>query len=280
MKSNPNFTFTASQAQQYEWVEQLYPSLFKEIQEYSKKGQFLPVGGTWVEMDYIARRYQLTLAFAGKDISKAVLESVALFPNTTFKWAGLDNSEVLTHFAPADTYVGQCNVSELVRSVHNNKDKVYSNKSIYLYGNGDGGGGPLSAMLDRLEILSEVEGLPATVKNGDPADFYKELEASSHDLTRWKGELYFELHRGTYTSHGIIKKYNRSSENLLREVEFLSTLALASPHSKYRQFSYPKVELDRLWKLVLLNQFHDVLPGSSIKMVYDDAIRFYQDVES
>ncbi|KAJ3203953.1 Alpha-mannosidase 2C1 [Entophlyctis luteolus] len=202
------------------------------------------------------------------------------FPNTTFMWAGLDNSEVLTHFAPADTYVGQCNVSEIVRSVHNNKDKVYSNKSIFLYGNGDGGGGPLAEMIERLDILKEVEGLPATVKNGDPAEFYKELEVSSRDLTRWKGELYFELHRGTYTSHGIIKKYNRSSENVMREVEFLSTLALANPHSKQRNYAYPKAEIDRLWKLVLLNQFHDVLPGSSIKMVYDDAVAYYRDVEA
>ncbi|KAJ3376940.1 Glycoside hydrolase, 38 vacuolar alpha mannosidase, partial [Entophlyctis sp. JEL0112] len=202
------------------------------------------------------------------------------FPNTTFMWAGLDNSEVLTHFAPADTYVGQCNVSEIVRSVHDNKDKVYSNKSIFLYGNGDGGGGPLAEMIERLDILKEVEGLPATVKNGDPAEFYKELEVSSRDLTRWKGELYFELHRGTYTSHGIIKKYNRSSENVMREVEFLSTLALANPHSKQRNYAYPKAEIDRLWKLVLLNQFHDVLPGSSIKMVYDDAVAYYRDVEA
>ncbi|KAJ3055083.1 Glycoside hydrolase, 38 vacuolar alpha mannosidase, partial [Rhizoclosmatium hyalinum] len=201
------------------------------------------------------------------------------FPHTTFKWAGLDNTEILTHFAPADTYIGQCNVGEIVRSVHNNKDKAYSSKSIFLYGNGDGGGGPLATMIKRLEILSNVEGLPAQVQNCDPGEFYKELDATSHDLVRWKGELYFELHRGTYTSHGLIKKGNRKSEILLREVEFLSTLALANPHKNSSSFTYPKAELDRLWKLVLLNQFHDVLPGSSIKMVYDDAAAFYKDIE-
>ncbi|KAI9329640.1 galactose mutarotase-like domain-containing protein [Obelidium mucronatum] len=320
MKSNPNFTFTASQAQQFEWVEQLYPTLFKEMQEFSEKGQFLPVGGTWVEMDcnmpsgealcrqflygqryfesrfgkrckvfwlpdtfgYSAQLPQISTLSGMKYFftQKISWNNINKFPHTTFKWAGLDNSEVLTHFAAADTYVGQCNVGEIVRSVHNNKDKAYSNKSIYLYGNGDGGGGPLAHMIDRLEILSAVEGLPATVKNCDPAVFYEELEATSRDLNRWKGELYFELHRGTYTSHGLIKKYNRKSENLLREVEFLSTLALANPHKSGNvNFAYPKEELDRLWKLVLLNQFHDVLPGSSIKLVYDDAIRFYEDVE-
>ncbi|KAJ3030442.1 UNVERIFIED_CONTAM: Alpha-mannosidase 2C1 [Siphonaria sp. JEL0065] len=319
MKTNSKFTFTASQAQQFEWVEQLYPSLFKEMQEYSKKGQFLPVGGTWVEMDcnmpsgealcrqflygqryfesrfgkrcavfwlpdtfgYSAQLPQISNLSGMKYFftQKISWNNINRFPHTTFKWAGLDNSEVLTHFAAADTYVGQCNVGEIVRSVHNNKDKAYSNKSIYLYGNGDGGGGPLTHMIERLDILSAVEGLPAVVKNCDPAVFYEELEASSRDLNRWKGELYFELHRGTYTSHGLIKKYNRKSENLLREVEFLSTLALANPHHSSPNFAYPRTEIDRLWKLVLLNQFHDVLPGSSIKLVYDDAIRFYEDVE-
>ncbi|KAI9344608.1 galactose mutarotase-like domain-containing protein [Obelidium mucronatum] len=319
MKSNPKFTFTASQAQQFAWVEELYPTLFDEMKEFTRKGQFHPIGGTWVEMDcnmpsgealcrqflhgqryfesrfgkrctvfwlpdtfgYSAQLPQISNSAGMKYFftQKIGWNNINRFPHTTFKWAGLDNSEVLTHFTPADTYVGQCNVGELVKSVHNNKDKAYSNKSIYLYGNGDGGGGPLAHMIDRLEILSSVEGLPATVKNCDPAEFYKELEASSRDLNRWKGELYFELHRGTYTSHGLIKKYNRKSEILLREVEFLSTLALANPHGGTNNFSYPQAELDRLWKLVLLNQFHDVLPGSSIKLVYDDAIRFYEDVE-
>ncbi|KAI9344606.1 glycosyl hydrolases family 38 N-terminal domain-containing protein [Obelidium mucronatum] len=256
MKSNPNFTFTASQAQQFEWVEQLYPTLFRDIQEFSKKGQFLPAGGTWVEMDcnmpsgealcrqflygqryfesrfgkrstvfwlpdtfgYSAQLPQLSTLAGMKYFftQKLSWNAINKFPHTTFKWAGSP-----THIKD------KCNVGEIVGSVLNNKDKLYSNKSIYLYGNGDGGGGPLPHMIDRLEILAEVEGLPATIKNCDPAKFYKELEASSPDLNRWKGELYFELHRGT-----------------------------------------------------LLNQFHDVLPGSSIKLVYDDAMRFYEDVET
>ncbi|KAJ3071872.1 Alpha-mannosidase 2C1 [Podochytrium sp. JEL0797] len=326
MKSNPNFTFTASQAQQFEWVEQLYPTLFKDMQEYYKKEQFFPVGGTWVEMDCnMPSGEALCRQFLYGDFSRVVSGTVALFsgfqvlfdtfcdtfgysaqlpqisnlagmkyfftqkiswnsinrfPHTTFMWAGLDNSELLTHFSPAETYIGQCNVAEVVKSVHNHQDKAYTNKSIYLYGNGDGGGGPLASMIDRLALLSHVEGLPATVKNSNPSEFYKDLEATSHGLNRWKGELYFELHRGTYTTHGLIKKYNRTSEILLRQVEYLSTLALANPRSQSSGFAYPKAELDRLWKLVLLNQFHDVLPGSSLKLVYDDAIRFYEDVKT
>ncbi|KAI8620662.1 galactose mutarotase-like domain-containing protein [Chytriomyces sp. MP71] len=319
MKSHPTFTFAASQAQQFAWVEDTYPTLFKDMQLYTEKGQFIPIGGTWVEMDTnmpsgeaLCRQFLLgqryfenrfgkrctvfwlpdTFGYSAQlpQISnlagmpyfftqKISWNNINRFPHTTFMWAGLDNSEVLTHFAPADTYVGQCNVGDFVRSVHNNKDKVYSNKSIFLYGNGDGGGGPLSEMLTKLETLKDLEGLPGTVRDGDPSKFYEELEASSHGLNRWKGELYFELHRGTYTSHGLIKKYNRQSENLMREVEFLSTLALANPH-KRSTFVYPKAEIERLWKLVCLCQFHDVLPGSSIKMVYDDALVHYRDVEA
>ncbi|RKO87791.1 galactose mutarotase-like domain-containing protein, partial [Blyttiomyces helicus] len=137
------------------------------------------------------------------------------------------------------------------------------------------GGGPLISMIERLRRMSNVEGLPATVKFGTPSDFYKELEATSHDLPAWKGELYFELHRGTYTSQAQTKKGNRKSELLLRDVEILASLCTVDPAI---EFKTPKKELDRMWKLVLLNQFHDVLPGSSIEIVYDDALKFYRDV--
>ncbi|TPX59664.1 hypothetical protein SpCBS45565_g07680 [Spizellomyces sp. 'palustris'] len=199
------------------------------------------------------------------------------FPHTTFMWTGLDGTSVLTHFSPADTYTAQASVRDVVfaDSVHNNKDKPYSNQSLLVYGNGDGGGGPLIPMIERLRRMQNVEGLPATVKFGSPNTFYEELEQTSRDLVSWKGELYFELHRGTYTSQAHTKKYNRQTELLLRDIEILSSLCVATGVS---DFKYPKTELDRLWKLVLLNQFHDVLPGSSIEIVYHDALKFYADV--
>jgi alpha-mannosidase len=149
-----------------------------------------------------------------------------------------------------------------------------------LYGNGDGGGGPLQPMIERLSRMQAVEGLPATIEFKNPNTFYDQLAEHSKELNVWQGELYFELHRGTYTSHCIIKKYNRMCELLLREVEILyvfgCTLGVAQ---------YPYKELEHLWKLVLLNQFHDVLPGSSIQIVYPDAIKvllysclFYEEV--
>jgi alpha-mannosidase len=129
-------------------------------------------------------------------------------------------------------------------------------------------------MLERVKRFSTLKGLPATTKFANPETFYNDLQQCSNDLCVWKGELYFELHRGTYTSHGLVKKLNRKCEYLLRNVEMLWSMVLGYKFGD----SYPMEELDRLWKLLLLNQFHDVLPGSSIQMVYVDAIKGFEDI--
>ncbi|KNC99430.1 uncharacterized protein SPPG_05671 [Spizellomyces punctatus DAOM BR117] len=312
MENYPEYVFTASQAQQFEWTEQLYPELFERIKEHAKTGNFIPIGvaQTWVEMDcnlpsgeafcrqflygqrYFEEKFgeRCTVFWLPDTFGYVLLllpglkyfftqklswNNINKFPHTTFMWTGLDGTSVLTHFSPADTYTAQASVRDVVFAVHNNKDKPYSNQSLLVYGNGDGGGGPLIPMIERLRRMQNVEGLPATVKFGSPNTFYEELEQTSRDLVSWKGELYFELHRGTYTSQALTKKYNRQTELLLRDIEILSSLCVATGVS---DFKYPKTELDRLWKLVLLNQFHDVLPGSSIEIVYHDALKFYADV--
>ncbi|TPX58087.1 hypothetical protein PhCBS80983_g03399 [Powellomyces hirtus] len=311
----PEYTFTASQAQQFEWTEQLYPELFTRIQKHAKAGQFIPVGGTWVEMDcnipsgeafcrqflygqrYFESRFgersrvfwlpdtfgysaQLPQIIHEADLKyfftqKLSWNNINKFPHTTFMWTGIDNTSVLTHFSPADTYTAQASVHDVVFSVQNNKDKMYTNQSLLAYGNGDGGGGPLIPMLERIRRMSRVGGFPAVINHGTPNSFYEELEKNSKDLVEWKGELYLEFHRGTYTTHAKVKKNNRSTELLLRNIEILSSLCIATNVDRYKN---PKDELDRLWKLVLLNQFHDVLPGSSIGDVYLDALQFYEDV--
>ncbi|KAI9105902.1 glycosyl hydrolases family 38 N-terminal domain-containing protein [Phlyctochytrium arcticum] len=313
----PSYVFAASQAQQFEWVEELYPPLFNRMKRHAKSGKFLPIGGTWVEMDcnvpsgeafcrqflygqrYFERAFghrckvfwlpdtfgysaQLPQIIKESDLEyfftqKLSWNNINTFPHTTFMWTGLDGSSVLTHFSPADTYTAQATVKEVCLAVKNNKDKAYSNQSLLLFGNGDGGGGPNIPMLERLTLMQNVAGLPATVKFGNPNDFYDTLAKTSHDLNEWRGELYFELHRGTYTSQADVKKHNRQSEMLLRDVEAAAALAVTLGAKNY---AYPRAELDRVWKLVLLNQFHDVLPGSSIEIVYDDAARIYKDVLS
>eukprot|EP00842_Homolaphlyctis_polyrhiza_P004464 jgi/Hompol1/5018/HPOL_004093-RA len=287
---SPSFSkiLCKQQAQQFEWVEKLYPKLFARILKHHKTGNFVPIGATWVEMDcnipsgeafcrqflYGQRYYQQkfgqrsrvfwlpdTFGYsaqlpqivreAGVDYfftQKLSWNNINKFPHTTFNWVGLDGTPVLTHFCPADTYTAGATTRDVTYSVTNNKDKEYSNQSLLLYGNGDGGGGPLIHMIERLTRMKSVKGLPATVKFGDPTVFYDSLKSTSRDLVTWKGELYFELHRGTYTSQALVKKYNRSTELLLREIEILAAWNLAAGAA----YSFPKDEMDRLWKLVLL----------------------------
>ncbi|CAJ0832316.1 13763_t:CDS:10 [Entrophospora sp. SA101] len=300
MDQYPDYKFVCSQAQQYEWLKDYYPNLFERVKEKATNGQFLPIGGTWVEMDCnipsgesFCRQFLYGQRFFEKTFGKKckvfwlpdtfgysaqlpqIIQSSGMkyfftqklswnninkFPNTTFHWIGLDGSKVLTHMCPSETYVAQCTVGELVKSVNNHNDKEYSNESLLVFGNGDGGGGPLSSMIERLNRLKDIDGLPK-VEMGSADEFYERLEKNSKELMSWKGELYFELHRGTYTSHGYAKKYNRKCELLLRDVELLSTISY---------YTEPKDNK---------NQFHDVLPGSSIEMVYDDAYKFYEEVE-
>ncbi|KAI9591192.1 galactose mutarotase-like domain-containing protein [Syncephalis fuscata] len=311
MDRYPEYKFVCSQAQQFSWVEKNYPKLFERIREKVKSGQFLPLGSTWVEMDcnvpsgeslcrqflfgqryyesrfgkrstifwlpdtfgYSAQLPQIMKLSGAKYFftQKLSWNNINKFPNTTFHWAGLDGSKVLTHMAPGETYAAQGTVSELIKSVNNNRDKAYSEASLLVFGNGDGGGGPLPAMIERLRRLENIEGIPR-VKMGSAEEFYDHLEQSSKDLCTWRGELYFELHRGTYTSQADIKRSNRTSELLMRDVELFS--CLASLHVK--DFVYPREKINSLWEHVLLNQFHDVLPGSSIEIVYKDAREFYK----
>ncbi|KAJ2743616.1 Glycoside hydrolase, 38 vacuolar alpha mannosidase [Coemansia sp. BCRC 34301] len=314
MDSYPEYKFAASQAQQFEWLRENYPSLFAKIQDKAKTGQFIPIGSTWVEMDCnipsgesLVRQFLLgqrfykqhfgetstvfwlpdTFGYASQlpqivrlagakyfFTQKLSWNSMNRFPNTTFRWVGLDGSHVLTHMAPAETYAAQCTPGELIDSVKRHKDLSYTNESMYLFGNGDGGGGPLRDMLERMRRMENLDGLPK-VKQAHPHEFYEHVEETAKDLVAWKGELYFELHRGTYTSQSNNKLWNRQSEFVLRDVELLSTIAHVRDS---RGFAYPSDELTRLWKLVCLNQFHDVIPGSSINMVYRDSDKIYKDI--
>ncbi|KAF9193219.1 Glycoside hydrolase, 38 vacuolar alpha mannosidase [Haplosporangium sp. Z 767] len=315
MEEYPDYTFVCSQAQQLEWLSQDYPELFKEIQEASKKGRFQVIGATWVEMDCnlpsgeaLCRQFLYGQRFYEKNFGarcqifwlpdtfgyssqlpqivkqsgakyfftqKLSWNNINKFQNTTFIWVGLDGTKVLTHMAPCETYTAQADVSDMVRSVRNNRDLAFSNQSLLPYGNGDGGGGPQRAMLERLRRMKDIDGLPRCDMGGAQG-FFESVEKEAKGLQEWKGELYFELHRGTYTSQASIKKYNRKLEFLLRDVEIVSTVCMGLD----RNFKYPKAELDILWKNLLLNQFHDVLPGSSIELANIDAREIYKEIET
>ncbi|HEY3587599.1 MAG TPA: glycoside hydrolase family 38 C-terminal domain-containing protein, partial [Myxococcaceae bacterium] len=181
----------------------------------------------------------------------------------TFIWEGIDGTRIFTHFPPADTYNGDFNAAEVVRSSKEFKDAERSSRSLYLFGWGDGGGGPEPDMIEAAHRLADLDGVPR-VTLSRAIEFFEAAAKEAHDLTTWVGELYFELHRGTYTSQSRTKRLNRLAEQALREAEVWSVAKGAD---------YPAAALEEAWKRLLTNQFHDILPGSSIDWVYEEAER-------
>lgn len=202
-------------------------------------------------------------------------------PSDTFHWKGIDGSEVLTHFItttndgykPSEhftTYNGILEPKAILGSWQRYGEKEINDEILIAYGYGDGGGGPTRQMLENAQRFKHnLPGMPK-VKLGKALDYFQRLEKrlEGKNVPKWMGELYFEYHRGTYTTMAKNKKDNRKSEFLLQSVEKV----YAQLDSKY----YPKEQLERLWKLVLLNQFHDILPGTSIKEVYDQTEKEYK----
>lgn len=313
MDRYPEHRFAVSQAQQYKWLKQYYPYVFDRVKEKVKKGQFQPIGGSWVEHDTnlpsgesLVRQFlygqrlfesnfgercrtfwlpdtfgyssQLPQLCRGAGMNRFFTQKLSWnninkFPHTTFNWVSLDGSQVICHMAPAETYTAEANFGDVRRSVTQHKSMDQDPTSLLVFGKGDGGGGPTWQHLEKLRRcrgMSDTVGLLPRVHMGDSAeDFFDRIEkraAEGLDLVTWYGELYFELHRGTYTSQSNNKRNNRKSEILLRDIELLATLA--SLKTKYK---YPKEKLDDMWESVLLCQFHDCLPGSSIEMCYDDS---------
>ncbi|AOW04433.1 galactose mutarotase-like domain-containing protein [Yarrowia lipolytica] len=200
------------------------------------------------------------------------------FPNSTFNWVALDGSQVLCHMPPNNTYTSMANFGDVSRTQKQNKNLDTTRNSLMLYGHGDGGGGPTAEMLEKLRrcrgVSNTVGELPPVIQGQSVTDFYNELLDQTNngkDLVTWVGELYFEFHRGTYTSQAQTKKGNRVSENLLHDVELLATLASIRDSS----YKYPFAQLESLWEDVCLCQFHDVLPGSCIEMVYKDVKKIH-----
>jgi alpha-mannosidase len=195
------------------------------------------------------------------------------FPHTTFNWVSLDGSQVICHMAPAETYTAEANFGDVRRSVTQHKSMDQDETSLLVFGKGDGGGGPTWEHLEKLRRcrgMSDTVGLLPRVHMGNSVeDFFNNIEkriSEGLNLVTWYGELYFELHRGTYTTQANNKRNNRKSEIMLRDIELLASLA-----SIKGSYKYPKKDIDDMWEAVLLCQFHDCLPGSSIEMCYDDS---------
>ncbi|WP_432117793.1 alpha-mannosidase [Streptomyces sp. bgisy032] len=301
-----DFVFACSQAQQYEWVRDHYPKVWSRIQEAVKKGQWVPVGGMWVEADgnmpggeAVARQfvhgkrffiehfgietkgvwlpdsfgynaaYPQLAKLAGNEwflTQKISWNQTNRFPHHTFWWEGIDGTRIFTHFPPVDTYNARFSGVEMARAVRNYAEKGGASRSLAPFGWGDGGGGPTREIMERARRLADLEG-SAKVVVEHPDAFFAKAREEYPDAPVWVGELYLELHRATYTSQARTKQGNRRCEHLLREAElWATTAALHAPG-----YGYPYEKLDRLWKTVLLHQFHDILPGSSIAWVHREA---------
>ena len=190
------------------------------------------------------------------------------FPHSTFWWEGLDGTRVLTHFPPVDTYNAEITPNEVAFSVRNFRDHGWSSQSLMPFGHGDGGGGPTREMLERARRLATIDP-NLSLEVGTPDAFFDRVEAeidAGAPVPVWRGELYFETHRGTLTSQLRTKLGNRRCERLLVEAElWAATLGRSA-------------DVDDLWREVLTQQFHDILPGSSIAWVHADAEAVFERV--
>jgi alpha-mannosidase len=307
LEQYPEHRFACSQAVQYQWMKDGYPDLYEEIRARVADGRWEPVGGMWVEADtnvpsgeslvrqiiqgkrFFADEFgvethelwipdvfgysaALPQIAAQAGITALVTQKMSwnetnVFPHSTFWWEGLDGSRVLAHFPPANTYNGDFSVGELGHIESNYKDPGRSDRSLYPFGYGNGGGGPTAEMLERARRLAAVEGLPR-VEIDSVGDFLNRVRDEATGLATWVGELYLETHRGTLTTHADVKRANRRGEEALRAAEMWSVAAGLDRREP----------LDRAWKLLLLQQFHDILPGSSIQWVYRDAHRDHAEV--
>jgi alpha-mannosidase len=302
MDAYPDFKFACSQAYQYAVIEETDPDLFARIKQKAQAGQWIPVGGSWVEPDCnlpsgesICRQFLYGQAYfqktfgarstifwnpdvfgyagqlpqlmreAGMDrflTQKLSWNRFTAPPHHSFYWRGLDGSEVLTHFPPADTYNGMATPEEVRYHAANYKDADRTEDGLYLFGFGDGGGGPNARMIENLARMADLEGAPRIAMR-EPAEFFDRLERAAGDLATIEGELYFEYHRGTYTSQAEIKRLNRRCEGALLTLDYLCAAARLAevPHPDRK-------EVEGFWRTLLTNQFHDILPGSSIGEVY------------
>ena len=208
-------------------------------------------------------------------------------PYDSFWWQGLDGSKVLTHFSTtkdpdspfAATYNSDASPAEIIGTWKNFQQKDYGPPGKVLpilmsYGYGDGGGGPTREMIENVTLLGKFPSTPK-IKLEKANHFFQRMESRSHTLPIWNGELYLEYHRGTYTTQARNKKTNRKSEFLLHDAEFLATYATLID----KNYRYPYKDLQKAWKFVCLNQFHDIIPGSSIGPVYSESLDQYKEVQ-
>ena len=325
MEQFPEYHFTQSQPQLYDYVRRDYPELFEGIKTRVAEGRWETIGGMWIEADCnltgpesLARQFLLGRDFFRRHFGAGVDTPVLWLPDVfgyawnlpqlikeagmqyfftikigwsqynrlpydSFWWQGLDGTRVLTHFSTtpddgafASTYNAMASPRQVLGTWTNFQQKEVAPELLMAYGFGDGGGGPTREMLENIRAMSDFPATPH-VSQTSVGDFFRTLEQTAGDrLPTWNGELYLEIHRGTYTTQSRNKRANRKSEFLLHDAEFAATLAsLVAPAA-----TYPAEDLRHAWELVCLNQFHDIIPGSSITPVYVESQQQYAEIRA
>lgn len=302
----PGYVFGASQPQLYAFVKERMPQLYEQIKEAVKQGSWELQGGMWVEADcnLISGESMVRQFLHGKNFYKdefgvdvknlwlpdvfgysAALPQIMqqagcefflaqklswnefnCFPYHSFRWRGIGNAEVMVHFLPEDNYNSYLDPASLHFAENNFQENHQLSEFLTLFGAGDGGGGPKMEHIETGRREANLEDVPH-LKFGRAADFFTRMKSNYAQLPVWDGELYFELHRGTFTNQGRIKRWNRKLEQYLTAVEML--LALLP------EKVWPRTELDKIWKELLMYQFHDILPGTSIHEVHAEVLENY-----
>lgn len=307
MERYPEYKFGASQPQLFQWMKEEYPPLYARIKQRVQEGRWELQGCMWVEADtnlsggealvrqilYGKRFFQEEFGVEVKNLwlpdvfgynaalpqllrksgcdyfmtQKLSWSEHNKFPHHTFLWEGIDGTSVFTHMLPENVYNAPMLPWSIKFAEENYADAGVCEEALILFGIGDGGGGPGPEHLERARRVRNLQGL-CPVENSFAQPMLERLEQNTRGkLQTWCGELYLERHQGTYTTQARNKYWNRRLELALRELELALVLS-GSP--------CPKAELDAIWQEVLLYQFHDIIPGSSIKRVYDESVQRYE----
>ena len=313
IEKHSSYIYGASQPWQFEYLKNNEPIVFEKIRSNIQSGRIEPQGGMYVEADTnlsggeaLVRQFYFGRKFFseefGKDMEICWLPDVFgyngnlpqimkksdipyfftiklswnehnLFPHRSFNWSGIDSSQVLVHMAPDEDYNSDGSPVRTRRAYQNYPEKDVSKEALFVYGVGDGGGGPSDVFIELLERQKKMYKTPK-VQFSPAIDFFKKLETYKDKLPSYSGELYLEKHQGTYTTQGRNKRFNRKSEYALEDIETLSSIA----YLRGREYNSEKI--NEWWKEILLYQFHDIIPGSSIGRVYTESRARYETILS
>jgi alpha-mannosidase len=306
----PDYHFGASHAQLYQWMKDRYPLLYKKIKKRVAEGRWEAQGAMWVESDVnmpsgeslvrqVLHGKRFFRAEFGKDMKicwlpdcfgftgalpqilkkagvdyfltqKVTWVKFRKYPHDTFFWEGIDGSRVLAHTPPFEHYSSSATPESILAYEKRFSDKMTCPAFLLLFGQGDGGGGAGSEHLEALAREKNLDGMPPVVQE-TAIDFFHRIEKNARYYESWVGPLDLDRHTGTLTTQALLKKHNRLLEIALRETELAASMALV-----LKGKTYPAAELDAAWKEMLLHQFHDMLPGTSIPRVHEESNEVYR----